>query len=80
MATCPRCRQFLDEDHVCKGVGAMRAREVLTLAVTAVGGAVLGGVLFGMLGDAVKIAELEVVGVIAGPIAAVILVRAMRIG
>ena len=78
MATCPRCREFLDDGHVCTGLAARRAKQLFVFTVTAVVGLVVGGVLFGLLGEAMAIRELDVVGMVAGPIAAVILVRAMR--
>jgi hypothetical protein len=78
MATCPRCREFLDEGHVCTGLAAQRAKQVVVFGVTALVGLLVGGVLFGLVGEAMAIRELEVVGMVAGPIVAVILVRAIR--
>jgi hypothetical protein len=78
MATCPRCREFLDENHSCKGLAAQTLRRVGVYTVAALLGAVAGGLTFGLVGEAVQIAEFEVLGLIAGPIAAVILVRAFN--
>lgn len=48
MATCPRCRGFLDTDHRCRGLWRMRLRALFVVsAAGAAGGA--GSWLFALL-------------------------------
>jgi hypothetical protein len=68
----------MHEGHVCRGVGARRARDAGAFVAAAGAGLVVGGVAFGLIGDAINMRELETVGMIAGPVAALILLRAFR--
>jgi hypothetical protein len=78
MATCPRCHDFLGDDHVCRGVARRRLRDAAWLIAAALAGVVLGGLVFAALGSVMAMRELEVVGMVLGPVVAVILVRAFR--
>ena len=79
MATCPRCREFLDDDHVCRGASGRAVRWALVTISTGLVGLMAGGLIFGLLGDALHIDELASIGMVVGPTTAFVFLRAFRL-
>lgn len=78
MATCPRCHGYLGDGHVCRGRGARMWSRFWTLAVAVVLGGLVGSAIFGVIGRMFDVPGADTVGLIIGPIAAFVILRAVR--
>jgi hypothetical protein len=78
MATCPHCKEFLGDGHVCSGRLGRWFSWFSSLALSVIIGAILGAVFFGLLGSILNIPGFELVGVLVGPIAAFVIMRSVK--
>jgi hypothetical protein len=74
MATCARCRGYLNEGHECRRRPERGSRFGDLFLGMVLGGA-LGVILFGMIGDAVFGRALDTPGLLLGSIAGITIVR-----
>jgi hypothetical protein len=78
MATCPRCKAFLDEDHVCKRQVSRAVWWASSVALATLTGAIVGYMSFAFAGRVLNVPGLEAVGLVVGPLAAFVLIRSLR--
>ena len=78
MATCPRCKEFLDEDHVCPALWGRTLRWGLTLAAGMALGALVGVIIFGFIGSTLRLTGFEAFGGIFGMLTVFVLMRSIR--
>lgn len=71
MATCQRCKGYLDDGHVCAGRFAALRAWVADIALGVVVGGGLGALVAGALGAATFGAELDFLGFLFGAAAMV---------
>jgi hypothetical protein len=78
MATCPRCKGFLDEDHVCPAQWGRTLRWGASLTVGLIIGAIAGGTVFSVVGSVLHVPGFEAFGVVAGTLTVFVIMRSIR--
>jgi hypothetical protein len=78
MATCPHCKEFLDEGHVCPGRGMRVVWDVVSMTLGVAVGAALGAAFFLLVGNLVGRPDLELAGLILGALVGFVITRSVR--
>ncbi len=78
MATCPRCYEYLDDGHVCRGRFRRGVKTAFRGFVTLAIGALVGGYALGTLGQMTGFTQLGIFGAVAGLVAAFVIYRSLH--
>jgi hypothetical protein len=78
MATCPRCKEFLNENHVCPAQWPRMLRWASSLGLGMIAGGIVGFAVASLVGRMLRLQGLEAIGVVVGTLTVFVLMRSIR--